>query len=94
MEKEDTIIPLLLRSCLMTFNIRVRTDEELAEMTPVILTDENPWNPKEHDDVDETYYANAIEHEDDISEIDNHLETDQDSVTTIAIDNVQPSLKE
>jgi hypothetical protein len=94
MEKEDTIIPLLLRSCLMTFNIRVPTDEELAEMTPVILTDENPWNPKEHDDVDETYYANAIEHEDDISEIDNHLETDQDSVTTIAIDNVQPSLKE
>eukprot|EP00978_Attheya_sp_CCMP212_P007688 scaffold17875_cov63-Attheya_sp.AAC.1 len=43
MEKEDTVIPFQLRSCLMTFNIRAPTDQEVTDMTPIILTDENPW---------------------------------------------------
>eukprot|EP00978_Attheya_sp_CCMP212_P028621 scaffold99410_cov33-Attheya_sp.AAC.1 len=85
MEKEDTIIPFQLRSCLMTFNIRAPTDQELIDMTPITLTDENPWNPKEHDDVNETFYANAIECEDDISELDDNME--MDSIKTIAANN-------
>eukprot|EP00978_Attheya_sp_CCMP212_P001993 scaffold4106_cov58-Attheya_sp.AAC.4 len=92
MEKEDTIIPFQLRSCLMTFNIRAPTDQELIDMTPITLTDENPWNPKEHDDVNETFYANAIECEDDISKLEDNVETD--SINTIAANNVTPSLKD
>eukprot|EP00978_Attheya_sp_CCMP212_P044912 scaffold326867_cov35-Attheya_sp.AAC.1 len=93
MEKADTIIPFQLRSCLMPFNIRAPTDQELMDMPPITLTDENPWNPKEHDDVDETFYANAmIECEDDISELDDNVE--MDSIKTIAVNTVTPSLKD
>ena len=92
MEKGDTVIPLQLRSCLMTFNIRVPTDQELTDMKPITLTDENPWNPKDHDDTDDMFFANAIECEDDISVLDN-LTTDS-AATTVPYDNVDPSLKE
>jgi hypothetical protein len=77
----------------MTFNIRAPTDQELSDMTPIILTDENPWNPKDHDDIDDTFYVNAIECEDDISELENNFVIDQESAKTVTIDNTTPSLK-
>ena len=60
MEKGDVVIPFQLKQCLMTFNIRPPTDAELATMTPVILTDEIPWNPKDHDDTAAAFYANTV----------------------------------
>ena len=44
---DDDVINFKLRHCMVYFNHRKPTEEELETMTPVILTQgEVPWNPK------------------------------------------------
>ena len=47
---KDVKIPLRLTECLMTFDVRPPTDEELSTLTPYSLTLDDVWDPSKYND--------------------------------------------
>jgi len=64
--KEDVIIPLQLKNCMMIFNHRNPSEEEIKTLTIHDITKDEVWNPKHYiEDPQDTFYdANSSDDDD------------------------------
>ena len=61
---QDQEVPCGVKNCLIYFKCRLPTDEEMDQLTPVVLTQgESPWNPKaeaHNSPINDSFYKEVI----------------------------------